>query len=41
MHAYEKAMELDPKGGIKKKIITSMIYNSLAVDFIQSGKYKI
>ena len=25
--AYEKAMELDPKGSIKKKIITNMIYS--------------
>ena len=25
--SYEKAMELDPKGGIKKKIITGSIYN--------------
>jgi tetratricopeptide (TPR) repeat protein len=31
--AYEKAMELDPKGGMKKKIITGMIYNNLAVNF--------
>jgi tetratricopeptide (TPR) repeat protein len=35
--AYEKAIELDPKGGIKKKIITSMTYNSLAVDLYAQG----
>jgi Tfp pilus assembly protein PilF len=37
--AYEKAMELDIKGGTKKKIITSGIYNSLALDlYVQGGK---
>ncbi len=35
--SYEKAMELDPKGGMKKKIITNMIYNSLAVDLYKQG----
>ena len=35
--SYEKAMELDPKGSIKKKIITNMIYNSLAVDLYAQG----
>lgn len=35
--AYEKAMELDPKGGTKKKIITNMVYNSLAVDLYSQG----
>ncbi len=35
--AYEKAMELDPKGGIKKKIITNMIYTDLAMDFFNQG----
>jgi tetratricopeptide (TPR) repeat protein len=35
--AYEKAMELDPKGGIKKKIITNMIYSDLAMDFFNQG----
>jgi tetratricopeptide (TPR) repeat protein len=34
---YEKAMELDPKGTIKKKIITGTIYNILAVDFYNQG----
>jgi len=38
--AYEKAMELDPKGGIKKKIITGMIYNSLAVNLYNQGSAK-
>lgn len=35
--AYEKAMELDTKGGIKKRIITGMIYNSLALDLYSQG----
>jgi tetratricopeptide (TPR) repeat protein len=35
--AYEKAMELDPKGSIKKKIITSQIYSELALDFFNQG----
>ena len=35
--AYEKAMELDPKGNIKKKIITNMIYSDLAMDFFNQG----
>jgi tetratricopeptide (TPR) repeat protein len=35
--AYEKSMELDPKGSTKKKIITNMIYNSLAVNLYAQG----
>lgn len=35
--SYEKAIELDPKGGIKKKIITGMVYNSLAVNLYGQG----
>jgi tetratricopeptide (TPR) repeat protein len=35
--AYEKAMELDPKGNVKKKIITNMIYSDLAMDFFNQG----
>lgn len=35
--SYEKAIELDPKGSTKKKIITNMIYNSLAVDLYSQG----
>jgi tetratricopeptide (TPR) repeat protein len=35
--AYEKAMELDPKGGVKKKIITNMVYTDLAMDFFNQG----
>jgi len=35
--AYEKALELDAKGGIKKRIITNMIYNSLALDLYSQG----
>jgi tetratricopeptide (TPR) repeat protein len=37
--SYEKAMELDTKGTTKKKIITNMIYNSLAMSlYAQGGK---
>lgn len=35
--AYEKAMELDPKGNVKKKIITNTIYSELAMDFFNQG----
>lgn len=35
--SYQKAMELDPKGTIKKKIITGSIYNTLAVDLYNQG----
>ncbi len=35
--SYEKAMELDPKGSIKKRIITNMIYNSLAINLYAQG----
>ena len=35
--SYEKAIELDTKGTVKKKIITNMIYNSLAVDLYAQG----
>ncbi|MCX6321403.1 MAG: tetratricopeptide repeat protein [Bacteroidia bacterium] len=35
--SYEKAMELDPKGSVKKKIITGSIYNSLAVNLYTQG----
>lgn len=35
--AYQKALELDPKGGVKKRIITGMIYNSLALDLYSQG----
>jgi tetratricopeptide (TPR) repeat protein len=35
--SFEKAIELDPKGSVKKKIITNMIYNSLAVDLFAQG----
>ncbi len=38
--AYEKAMELDPKGTIKKKIITGSIFNNLAVDFYNQGSQR-
>ncbi len=34
---YEKAIQLDPKGSIKKKIITNMVYNSLAVNLFTQG----
>lgn len=35
--SYEKAMELDVKGGTKKKIITQLVYNSLAVNLYAQG----
>jgi tetratricopeptide (TPR) repeat protein len=35
--AYQKAMELDTKGQIKKKIITNMTYSSLASDLYSQG----
>jgi len=35
--SYEKSIELDPKGNVKKKIITNMIYNSLAVNLYAQG----
>jgi len=38
--AYEKAIALDTKGGTKKKIITNMIYNSLALDLYAQGSKK-
>lgn len=38
--AYEKAISLDAKGGTKKKIITNMIYNSLALDLYSQGSKK-
>ena len=38
--AYEKAMELDPKGTVKKKIITGSIFNNLAVDFYNQGSQR-
>lgn len=38
--SYEKALELDPKGGIKKKIITGLVYNNLAIDLYAQGSKK-
>lgn len=38
--AYEKAISLDTKGGTKKKIITNMVYNSLALDLYAQGSKK-
>ncbi|HOF21496.1 MAG TPA: tetratricopeptide repeat protein [Bacteroidales bacterium] len=35
--AYEKAISMDPKGSVKKRIITNMIYNSLALDLYSQG----
>jgi len=35
--AYQKALELDPKGSVKKKMITGMVYNSLAVNLYTQG----
>jgi tetratricopeptide (TPR) repeat protein len=38
--SYLKAMELDPKGGVKKKIITGSIFNSLAISLYNQGSEK-
>ena len=38
--SYEKAIVMDPKGIVKKKIITNLIYNSLAVDLYKAGSAK-
>ena len=38
--SYEKAIELDTKGTFKKKIITGMVYNSLAVSLYAQGSAK-
>ena len=35
--SYEKSIELDPKGSVKKRIITNMVYNSLAVNLYAQG----
>lgn len=35
--AYEKAIELDPKGTTKKKIITNLTYNALALNLYNQG----
>lgn len=38
--AYEKAMELDPKGGVKKKILTGLVYSTLANSLYAQGSKK-
>jgi tetratricopeptide (TPR) repeat protein len=38
--SYEKAMQLDPKGATKKKIVAGMVYNSLAMDLFNQGSQK-
>ncbi|MGC1389476.1 MAG: tetratricopeptide repeat protein [Bacteroidales bacterium] len=38
--SYKKALELDPKGTVKKKMITSTVYNQLAVNFYNQGSAK-
>jgi tetratricopeptide (TPR) repeat protein len=35
--SYQKALELDPKGTVKKKMLTGTVYNSLAVNFYNQG----
>jgi tetratricopeptide (TPR) repeat protein len=35
--AFEKAIEMDPRGNIKKRIITSMVYSSLAANLYDQG----
>jgi tetratricopeptide (TPR) repeat protein len=36
-NAYLKALELDNKGSVEKRLITNMIYNSLALDLYTQG----
>ena len=38
--SYEKAMQLDPKGTVKKKMLTGTVYNSLAVNFYNQGSVR-
>jgi tetratricopeptide (TPR) repeat protein len=38
--SYEKAMQLDDKGGMKKKILAGLIYNALAQDLYSQGSKK-
>ncbi len=35
--SYKKALSLDEKGALKKKMITGMVYNDLAVDLYNQG----
>lgn len=35
--AYEKAVQLDPKGTVKKKMLTGSVYNNLAINFYNQG----
>jgi tetratricopeptide (TPR) repeat protein len=35
--SYEKALELDPKGTAKKKLITGMVFNTLAINLYSQG----
>lgn len=35
--SYKKALSLDEKGALKKRMITGMVYNSLAVDLYNQG----
>lgn len=39
-NAYQKALELDPRGSVEKNLITNMIFNSLALDFYSQGSQK-
>ncbi len=38
--SYEKALELDPKGTAKKKLITGMVYNTLAINLYNQGSVR-
>ena len=38
--SYQKALELDPKGTVKKKLITGMVYNTLAINFYNQGSVR-
>jgi tetratricopeptide (TPR) repeat protein len=38
--AYQKALELDPKGTAKKKLITGMVYNKLTINLYNQGSVR-
>jgi tetratricopeptide (TPR) repeat protein len=38
--SFEKSMELDTKGSMKKKIITNMVYSSLAANLFSQGSQR-
>ena len=38
--SYQKALELDPKGTVKKKILTGSIFNTLAISLYNQGSIR-